>query len=78
MVLDGAMVILACFLLTVFHPALCFGGLWDAANFYFRTKKVVDGGVVEQKPKKAGFFGKKRIGEKSPAVQESASASESV
>jgi hypothetical protein len=39
MVLEGAMIAIATILLTVFHPALCFQGAWDEANFKFRSKK---------------------------------------
>lgn len=39
MVLEGAMVIIACIALTVFHPGVAFGGKWDQANFKFRAIK---------------------------------------
>jgi hypothetical protein len=39
MVLEGAMIVIATFCLTVFHPAICFQGAWHDANFSLRTKK---------------------------------------
>jgi hypothetical protein len=44
MVLEGAMVTIACSCLTLLHPAISFQGSWDAANFNFRT----NGGDVEK------------------------------
>lgn len=41
MVLDGVMVILASFCLTVFHPGWGFQGRWQEANFNFGKKKPV-------------------------------------
>lgn len=39
MILEGAMVVIACICLTAFHPGVCFGGKWDQVNFKFRTLK---------------------------------------
>jgi hypothetical protein len=39
MVLEGAMIVIATFCLTILHPAICFQGAWHDANFNFRTKK---------------------------------------
>lgn len=39
MVLEPAMIIIACLCLTLLHPAVCFQGAWHDANFNFRTKK---------------------------------------
>jgi hypothetical protein len=39
MVLEGAMIVIATFCLTVLHPAICFQGAWRDANFNFCTKK---------------------------------------
>jgi hypothetical protein len=38
MALEGAMIVIAAFCLTVLHPAICFQGAWHDANFNFRTK----------------------------------------
>ena len=40
MVLDGAMVAIACICLTVLHPGVAFRGHWNAANWTFKTKKT--------------------------------------
>ncbi|KFY72777.1 hypothetical protein V499_07112 [Pseudogymnoascus sp. VKM F-103] len=39
MILEGAMVIIACICLSVFHPGVAFGGKWDQGNFKFRALK---------------------------------------
>ena len=39
MVLDGTMVIISCLALTIMHPGVGFGSVWQEANFSFRTKK---------------------------------------
>lgn len=39
MVLEGLMIVAACFCLTVLHPAICFQGHWHEANFKFRAAK---------------------------------------
>lgn len=39
MVLDGAMVLLACITLTVFHPGPAFGGAWEDASFRWGSTK---------------------------------------
>ena len=39
MILDGMMVIIACITLTVMHPGVGFGNVWQEANFSFRTSK---------------------------------------
>jgi hypothetical protein len=36
MILEGAMVLIACICLTVFHPGVAFGGRWKEANFRLR------------------------------------------
>lgn len=42
MILEGAMVTIACSCLTLLHPGICFRGLWTDSNFSFRTKKGTD------------------------------------
>jgi len=37
MVLEGAMIIIACLTLTLLHPGIGFQGSWEEANFVFRT-----------------------------------------
>jgi hypothetical protein len=44
MVLEGPMIILATFLLVVFHPGFAFAGNWNAAGWSFRARK----GSVEE------------------------------
>jgi hypothetical protein len=39
MVLEGPMIILATFLLTIFHPGYAFGGQWHAAGWSLRGRK---------------------------------------
>ncbi|KAH8598984.1 RTA1 like protein-domain-containing protein [Bisporella sp. PMI_857] len=39
MILEGAMIAIACITLTVFHPGPCFQGDWRAANFHYRNQK---------------------------------------
>jgi hypothetical protein len=39
MVLEGPMIILATFLLTIFHPGIAFNGMWNAASWSLREKK---------------------------------------
>lgn len=39
MILEGVMIIIACFCLTAFHPAVSFQGVWHETNFVFRTSK---------------------------------------
>jgi hypothetical protein len=41
LVLDGAMMALAVLCLTATHPGLSFGGVWQAADWNFRSKKDV-------------------------------------
>ncbi len=36
MILEGPMVIIACTVLTVFHPGIAFQGAWKEADFTFR------------------------------------------
>ena len=38
MILDGAMIGLAVFILTVLHPGAAFGGQWHAANWSLRKR----------------------------------------
>lgn len=40
MVMEGVMIVLATTCLTLLHPAVCFQGAWDEANFRFRTKRA--------------------------------------
>jgi hypothetical protein len=44
MILEGAMVIIACLALTILHPGVCFQGEWRAANFKLGKVKVVSEG----------------------------------
>jgi hypothetical protein len=46
MVLDGAMVLLACIILMVFHPGLAFSGVWDRASFRWGSRKSDNESVV--------------------------------
>ena len=39
MILEGAMIILACLVLTAFHPGVTFAGEWRQANFTLRQRK---------------------------------------
>jgi hypothetical protein len=39
MILEGAMVCIACLCLTILHPGVCFQGEWRAANFKFAGKR---------------------------------------
>ncbi|KAH8599331.1 RTA1 like protein-domain-containing protein [Bisporella sp. PMI_857] len=39
MILEGVMIVVATACLTLLHPAVCFQGAWEAANFKFRTNK---------------------------------------
>jgi hypothetical protein len=39
MILEGAMVCIACLSLTILHPGVCFQGEWRAANFTLRGKR---------------------------------------
>ncbi|KAH7012357.1 putative RTA1 domain protein [Macrophomina phaseolina] len=39
MVLEGPMIIIACIALTVFHPGVCFRGMWAEANWSFGKGK---------------------------------------
>jgi hypothetical protein len=59
MVLDGAMVILACCFLTAFHPGVCFKGTWKEANFHFRAKNEKGNSEIELVKNKRGLFGRK-------------------
>lgn len=54
MILDGVMVILACILLTVFHPGIGFAGKWRAVGFPWtgqRTEEWTRAQVQEKTPK---------------------------
>ncbi|PMD48659.1 RTA1-domain-containing protein [Hyaloscypha variabilis F] len=44
MILEGAMVCIACLCLTIMHPGLCFQGEWRAANFTLRRKMLNSNG----------------------------------
>lgn len=39
MILEGAMIVIACACLTIFHPGPCFGGRWGQSNWSLRKKK---------------------------------------
>lgn len=39
MILEGAMIVIACGSLTALHPGLAFQGVWSDVNFSFRTSK---------------------------------------
>lgn len=39
MVLDGTMIVIALISLTVMHPGVAFGNVWQQANFHIRTRK---------------------------------------
>lgn len=43
MILDGAMIAIATVCLTGLHPGIAFGQQWHAANWSFKTKKVIGG-----------------------------------
>jgi hypothetical protein len=47
MILEVAMIVIATSCLTFLHPGVCFKGSWSAADFQFRSKKVVDREKVE-------------------------------
>ncbi|KUJ11413.1 RTA1 like protein [Mollisia scopiformis] len=56
MVLDGMMVIIACFCLTVMHPGIGFGDKWGASRFSFGRKRemvVEQGGEMDESPASA-------------------------
>lgn len=40
MILEGAMVVTACLVLTILHPGVCFQGEWRAANFKIGKSKL--------------------------------------
>jgi hypothetical protein len=42
MILEGAMVTIACSCLTLLHPGISFQGHWNGANFKFRLGKNRD------------------------------------
>jgi hypothetical protein len=48
MVLEGLMIVIACTCLTVLHPAVCFQGVWQEANFKFRTSKDRSNGKLDR------------------------------
>lgn len=52
MVLDGTMLIIACTALTVLHPGVAFGDVWQEANFHFRTKRYKTSGAVSEDSEK--------------------------
>jgi len=43
MVLDGAMIAIACLALTLLHPGFAFQGNWHQANFKLRSKSKKQG-----------------------------------
>lgn len=48
MVLEGAMISIACLCLTILHPGICFQGAWHQVNFSFREKKNVSSSFDEE------------------------------
>ncbi|KAJ5619675.1 Efflux pump himE [Penicillium lagena] len=46
MVLDGAMVLLACIILMVFHPGPAFSGVWERASFHWGSRKSDNESVI--------------------------------
>jgi hypothetical protein len=50
MVLDGAMVLLACIILVAFHPGTAFGGVWKDATFRWGSKKAIDESMMQDIP----------------------------
>lgn len=48
MVLEAVMIIIACLCLSGLHPALCFQGAWDDANFRFRSKNQGSGKSIDE------------------------------
>jgi hypothetical protein len=59
MVLEGAMIVLACSALTAWHPGPCFGGEWKKADFW-KSKKAV---VTEAEESGVEGKGSVRVGE---------------
>jgi hypothetical protein len=49
MILDGTMVIIACFALTIMHPGRGFGRVWEEANFTFLVGKGSRGVELESR-----------------------------
>lgn len=45
MVLDGAMVLLACIILVALHPGVAFKGVWEEASFRWGSSKSSDRSV---------------------------------
>jgi hypothetical protein len=50
MVMEGLMIIIACFCLTFLHPAVCFQGVWHQATFSFRKSKAARDIKLESMP----------------------------
>ena len=68
MILDGTMVIIGCFALTIYHPGRGFGRLWDEANFTFLVRKAKGGDVEMESSGVEGNFEKGK--QKGARVQE--------
>lgn len=47
MVLDGAMVLLACISLMIFHPGVAFGDSWNQASFRWGAEKPASDSDVD-------------------------------
>jgi hypothetical protein len=48
MVLEGAMVAIACLCLTILHPGVCFKGEWRAANFKLGKRINAEGKMISR------------------------------
>lgn len=48
MVLEGAMLVIACTSLTALHPGPCFAGNWDRGNWSFRAQRIAGGDESEE------------------------------
>lgn len=68
MILDGVMVIIGSFAITIMHPGRAFGRVWEEANFTFLIGKGKDGDVEMESSGFDGSLGSGR--EKGARVQE--------
>jgi hypothetical protein len=68
MILDGVMVIIASFTLTVMHPGRGFGRVWNEANFTFLVGKSKDSNVEMESSGVDVTFASRR--EKGPSVRD--------
>jgi hypothetical protein len=55
MILEGAMIVIACIALTFYHPGKCFQGEWTSANFSMRGRKTQPASSAEDTEKDAEF-----------------------